>query len=205
MTQLKILAAGKAKQTPDQMEITIFMDNLYNSYQGAFNASNLAYEGFIKEFKKAGFDEQQLFLESYGIDERYEYVEDKRQFLGYQYRYRLRHLMDLDLERYQKLLKVASNLDSKPTLDLDYTLKDREALQLRAIEDAIKKGYKQAEFIAKTLNKKVAKLVRVDLRNEPQFIYHENAMMKSRSAFADLAIAPIESAVELALDFELEA
>lgn len=204
MTKLKITAIGQAKLAPDQMEIFIQINNLYNSYQGALNASTIAYEEFVKAFEKADFDKTQLFLESYGIEERYEYLNDKRQFMGYEYLYQLRHTMDLDLPRYQELLKICSHLDSKPTLNVSYTLKDRKALQVLAIDDAIEKGYQQAHHIATTLNSQGLKLLAIDLRNEPDQMYRSRNMMLEKAALSDVAIRPIEEVITLAMDFEFE-
>lgn len=204
MATINIQATGKAKQAPDQMVVTIHLSNLYNSYKGALNASELAYETFLKAFEKAGFDKQQLFLESYGIDEDYEYVQEKRQLRGYKYRYRLRYTMDLDLARYQDFLKLAAKLDSDPLLDLHYGVKDHEGLRLLAIKDAIEKGNQQASFIATTLNASLGKLTKIDLRNEPVMIQRSRAMAMEASALSDMAVEPIEDEVTLAMDFHLE-
>ena len=204
MATINILSIGVAKQTPDQMVITININNLYNTYQGALSASELAYSSFIKAFEKEDFDTSGLQLEAYSIDEDYEYINNQRQLRGYKYNYRISYPMDLDFKRYQDLLKLVSYLDSKPILDLAYGIKDKQALRLLAIKDAIEKGQLQAEYIAKTLSGNLGKLTKIDLRNEPTVVYHSRAMMSESMDLAQMAVVPMEEEVTLSMDFQLE-
>ena len=197
---LTIKGTGRLSLKPDWVEITLTLNSVNKQYDKAMAASAAQQERLNEALAAVGFDADDVKTADFNVSSRYDGVHDKNGnyksvFVGYCVRHALRVEFAYDNNRLSDVLGAVAGCLSEPELDVQFTVKDKEAAGEALLREATKDARRRAGILSDACGVELGRLMNVDyswsdvhLYSPTRFAAEGNGMAKSMAV--DMSIAP---------------
>ena len=111
--------------------------------------------------KQAGVPDDGVKTRSYSVEPQMQYTDGKSKVIGYIVRQSLDVRID-DLARLGAVIDAAGGSGATSISDIRYDVKDRSAIEVRLLSDAVRDGMKRATAMAAGAGKDVVTIWRID-------------------------------------------
>lgn len=208
-----IKGVGKASVKPDLVVVSLFLDALDKDYAKAVDKAN----GQITELRaalgKAGFDKSELKTKNFAVTVKNKSVRDKdgnytSVFEGYNCHHDLAVEFDFDPARLSDALGALSECSAHPQADISFTVKDKNAVANKLLEDAVCDAKAKAETIARASGVRLGEIAGIEYDwREPNSLsatrYSDNCAML-RAAPADFVPEDVKASDAVTVTWEIE-
>lgn len=161
-----ITGKGTVTVSPDTICMLLAVEETKESYEEALAVSVKANQEIKSVFVNLGFDEKEIKTSSFHIIASYEDVrrQDMWQkiFKGYKYSQLLKVKFGLDHKLVGKILKGLSMCSVHPEFQLEYTVKDKETVKNKLLEDAVDNSKMKANVLASAAGLKLGEVKSID-------------------------------------------
>ena len=159
---------------------------------GAQNAKQ--FEAVLAALRKALGPSAEVKTVNYSLQPEYKYPKEggKPQIVGYTAT-NIVQATTTDLDRVGPLIDAATQAGATNVQQLQFTLKDEQAVRAQALAEAARKARGNAEAIAQALGLKVVRVLSAQAGGGPVVPLRRENMMMAMSKAADAAPTPIES------------
>ncbi len=192
MKHLSVQGKGQVRTEPDIVIISFDVSGRAMDYEAALKNLNYRVNNLRENLSTSGLDKKDLKTTDFNVGVETDYKDGRRIFRGYSATHRLK--IELPIE--QKLLNsVLSNIGegySGAKIDLEFSVKDKEALREQVLIQAVQSAKKNAEILASAAG------VRLGEIKEINYNWAEIHLFDRRSEMV------CESAVDYGADFEPE-
>ena len=172
MRELKVTGRGEIELVPDLIELRIEFTGTDRSNKKMLALCSSYVKSMQDELEEYGFHKEDLKLDSFRIrntkgnrlidSKKFEFVQNgKMRFPA-------------DMEKLGSALHALSSSKAKPSVQIEYTVRDPEAAKQQMIEKAVKDATAKAEYIAKAAGVKLKDIQgvsysfeRIDFRISP--------------------------------------
>lgn len=190
---LSITGQGKIMVTPDKASISIAVESMSDTAEGAVK-DNSEKTNKVMEVIKAGLgEEDKVSTAGYTLSPVYEYNNEskKSEFKGYRASNQIivetRNLKDLG-----KLIDSVAQAGSNRIDSLSFDTTEKDAYRKRALEMAVKDAKATAETVAGAAGVKIVKILSIRPTSDiPMPVYSDYAL-RGKIAMAESAPPPIE-------------
>lgn len=197
---ITIRGIGKLSLKPDQTVVSLTQKNLHAVYEKAMDEAAQHLEQLRHAIAEIGFSRDDLKTASFEVDTEYESARDEngnyqRRFVGYRVTHGLKLEFDFDAQRLSKVLGAIAACIAKPELNVQFTVKDKEAVSAALLESACRDAKSKAEMLSKASGVILGDLLSIDYHwgelhlHSPTHYRMDNACMM-KSVAAPIEIAP---------------
>lgn len=158
---------GKSIGVPDIASITLSVITEKMTAKETMTENAKITNEVIKFVKEAGIDEKDVKTQSFILSPRYDWVEGKRIFRGYQLTSTLA-VKIRDLEKISDIIDGAVSRGANQVGDIQFVIDDPEKLKEEARNEAIESAKEKAQSIAKATGLKLGKIVSFSEAVTPQ-------------------------------------
>lgn len=216
MKTITINANGMANAKPDTIIVNLKLETRDENYTECFNKANSAISDINKCLSKVGFSEQDLKTISFNVDALYENTPDGRgiyqkTFKGYCCYHLLKLEFGFDNDKLIKVINAINDSETKPRINLNFTIKNYDALIDEAITNATKIALNKAKTLCKASGSKLGQLVSItyDKRNNhivipSNYSLHSDGMARARLTTLNLTPDQMEINEPVTLVWEIE-
>ena len=158
---------------------------------------------FVKE---SGVEEKDVKTTSYNLYPRYDWLEGKRVFRGYELTSTL-SIKIRDLDKISQLIDGAVKKGANQVGDIQFTIDDQEKLKDEARNKAIENAKERAQNIAKASGLKIGRVVNFSESSRGYYPVYDTAMKEMSgigSAAPQVEAGSQEITVDVVLTFELK-
>ena len=165
---MEIYVSGEGKKivSPDEVKITIRLNCKDSDYNKAIEKGIKNRAEIIQKFIKISFKKKSIKTNNFLITEEKRYNETTKIYEKVGYIFSENSEVSFDYEN-NLLFKVFSNLselDSAPTCEVSFNIKDKEACIKVLLDSAYKKALFQAECLAKASNSKIKECKKISFK-----------------------------------------
>ncbi len=151
---LTVKGIGNVKAAPDLVIITMNLTTTTPDYTKTTECAALDIEAIRKAIVSAGHDKQALKTTDFNIKTEYESVKDaagnwKQKFKGYSCIHHLKLEFDLDMKRLGETILAISKSGANPEFEINFSIKDKAAVQAELLEKAVTNAAEKATILAK--------------------------------------------------------
>ena len=204
--QVSVSGEGKIKVTPDEVLITLGVENTGKEAAEVKQKNDEAIDAIIKTIKKSGIPVADFQSKQVSLSKNYDYETKKSNYVATQSI--VIHLKDL--KKYEALMIDVMNSGVNQIQGVEFKSSKLEQYEVEARKKAVLDAKKKAEDYASALNQKVGKAVLISdtsQTNYPQPMY-SNMMAKSSMDMGGmqetLAIGEIEVVANVSISFILD-
>ncbi len=164
---ITIKGVGKATVKPDYVIISLTIEAKEKKYADSVQAANTKIKNLNATLESAGLEKESAKTVSYNVREDYQYIQDRkgqrqRQHTGYVCVHRLKIEFDYNTERLSKVLGMISRSFANPQLDVSFTIKDRETVEVELLRAAAVNAKRKAEALCTASGAGLGKLLTVN-------------------------------------------
>ena len=164
---ITIKGTGRVSLKPDTTVVTMTLKTCSRDYEKSMNEAAQILENLKSTIKKCGFDEKELKTTSFNVYTEYEGVNDrngnyKRVFKGYCCAHTMKLEFDFDTDRLSQVLGAVSACIAEPEMNIQFTVKDKDAAADELLKDAAENAKHKAEILTSSSGVKLGQLVSVD-------------------------------------------
>jgi len=151
---LTVKGIGKVNRPPDAVIITMKLTTTTPEYEKTTECAASDIEAIRKAIVSTGHDRQALKTTDFNIKAEYESVKDaagswKQKFKGYSCIHQLKLEFDLDMKRLGETLTAISKSGASPEFEINFSIKDKAAVQALLLENAVANAAEKAAILAK--------------------------------------------------------
>ncbi|MGI6123322.1 MAG: SIMPL domain-containing protein [Acetivibrionales bacterium] len=151
---LTVKGIGNVKTAPDLVIIAMNLTTTTPDYTKTTECAALDVEAIRKAIVSTGHDRQALKTTDFNIKTEYESVKDaagnwKQKFKGYSCIHHLKLEFDLDIKRLGETLTAISKSGANPEFEINFSIKDKAAVQAELLENAVTNATEKATVLAK--------------------------------------------------------
>ena len=205
MPQVSVSGEGKIKVTPDEVLITLGVENSGKEATEVKQKNDEAIDAIIKTIKKSGIPTADYQSKQVSLSKNYDYETKKSNYVATQSI--VIHLKDL--KKYEALMIDVMNSGANQIQGVEFKSSKLEQYEVEARKKAVLDAKKKAEDYASALNQKVGKALLISDNSQtsyPQPMY-SNMMVKSMDMGGmqeTLAIGEIEVVANVSISFILD-
>ena len=211
-----IKGIGKLSLKPDQTVVSLTLKTVHADYDKATDEAAKRLEQLRDAITEIGFAKDDLKTASFDVGTEYESERDKngnykRIFAGYRVTHGLKLEFDFDSRRLSKVLGAIAACIAEPELNVQFTVKDREAVNAALLESACTNAKTKAEILTKASGVTLGELVSIDynwgelhLYSPTRYEMEEACMMKASAAPTAMDIEPDDINVSDSVTFVWE-
>ena len=191
---IKVSGKGRLSLKPDRTVLNISMTRTYREYEKTVSKSIEHLDLLRSAVERAGLAGEDLKTTEFYIDTEYEWYksdgEEKRRLSGYSYRHDLFIEFDRDSGLTGRVLKEISGLGLNATVNISYTVKNRENAREELLGICIRDAKRKASVIAAASGVELLGIVNIDYSVAEIDFYSkpmDNMMLSSsnENVFAD--------------------
>ncbi len=162
-----VKGTGKLKLSPDTIEISMSLDSGAVDYEKALSQGAKELAELQKAIEPLGFEAKDLKTLYYSVDAQYEYENDrrgnsKRVFKGYVCRQNLTLRFPFDTALMSKLLSALARTKAEPELNVQFTVKDRDAVKDELLTQAAENARHKAAVLCAASGAKLGQVLSID-------------------------------------------
>lgn len=191
---------GKLTLKPDQTAISLTLKTVDKGYDNAVGTAAAHLEQLRAALADVGFARNDLKTADFSIGTEYENERDtkgnyKRVFVGYRVTHRLKLEFDFDSTRLSETLAAVSACIAEPELDIQFTVKDKDAVSAALLESACADARAKAEILAAASGVTLGGLISIEYnRSDPNLIsptrYGTESACMMKAAAPGIEIVP---------------
>jgi len=164
---ITVKGIGKVTAKPDVIIIVMTLTAKTLDYTGTIEKAALDIDGMRKALLSIGYDEKDLKTTDFNIQTAYESYKDAkgnymRCFDGYICTHALRLEFALDMKRLGETLKAISESKTVPEFNINFSVKDKNAIAELLLENAIANAKAKADVLAKAASVKLGAIKHID-------------------------------------------
>ncbi|MBO4769511.1 MAG: SIMPL domain-containing protein [Clostridia bacterium] len=197
---ITVRGTGKLKLKPDVTVINLTIKSLDKDYSKAMRAEAERLDALTIALVAAGLSEESIKTQNFFVNTEYEGVRDengnyRNVFSGYSCSHQLTVRFPFDNEKLGKALSAVAASVSEPELNIQFTVKDKDAIALTLLGKAAEDARARAEAILAPTGARLGKLISADYNwGQGNFVSPTNyansnlRMMKAAGAMEDEAL-----------------
>ena len=163
---ITVKGTGSATAAPDLIRISMSLESKEYTYALTMKSAEEEIESLKEAIVSAGFDRKDL--KTLDFDVRTEYNNEKdhfgnyqRIFKGYTCTHQLKLEFDLDTKRLASALNAIADCSARPTLSIDFTVKDPTAISTELLRSAAVNARVKAETLCAASGVKLGDLLTI--------------------------------------------
>lgn len=162
MRTIDIKGVGVVGVKPDIIEVNLNFDFLEKTYEKSHESFLDTYGELIKIIKDIGFSENDLKTTNFNVQANYKSVKKDDDyedvFVGYNIRHNLKLTFDIDVDRLGKLLTKIGFLKVTPSLNIAFSIRNKDDVVDKLLIAASKDALRKAEVLASAIGVKLGKI-----------------------------------------------
>ena len=164
---ITIKGTGKLRLKPDQVVVSLTLKATDKNYDKAMDTAAKHLEQLQGALVGIDFAKDDLKTTSFNVGTEYESERDKnsnykRIFIGYSVTHQLKLEFDFDSKRLSKTLGAIAACITEPELNVQFTVKDKEAVNAALLESACVNAKAKASILAKASGVTLGDLISID-------------------------------------------
>ena len=191
---ITVKGTGNVKVKPDVIVITMSLESIHLDYNRTMKLAAEAVEGLLKAIQSLGFVKTDLKTTNFNISTHYESYRDndnnyKSKFDGYLCEQGLKLEFDFDTEMLSKVLTTISKVNIEPRLNIQFSVKDKDAVSEELLVSATENAKHKAEILAKASGVILGDLISIEynwgelhLYSQTRFAMEDQLMKLSESS-----------------------
>ena len=213
---ITIKGIGKLSLKPDQTVVSLTLKTVHGDYDKAMDEAAKHLEQLRNAITEIGFAKDDLKTTSFDVSTEYENERDKngnykRIFIGYRVTHGLKLEFDFDSQRLSKVLGAMAGCIAEPELNVQFTVKDKEAVNAALLESACINAKAKAEILTKASGVTLGELISIDyhwgelkLYSPTRYEMEDACMMRASAAPTAMDIEPDDIDVSDSVTFVWE-
>lgn len=181
--EITVKGIGNYTVSPDFIKVEFELKKTDKNYQKGYKQFQKDIQEFQKVIVDFGFDNKDLKASNIYTSEDYDYLRNKKEFLGYKFVCQLELGFDLDTDKLEKLLNEVGKTPLKPFISLHFSVKDEEAVKDKLLGSAAQMARNKAEILCSALGAKLGTIKRIsynwdeiDIESETRFSLHKTEL-----------------------------
>ena len=199
---ITIKGIGKLSLKPDQTVVSLMLKTVRADYDKAKDEAAKHLEQLRSAIAEIGFTKDDLKTTSFDVGTEYENERDKNGnykqiFVGYRVTHGLKLEFDFDSQRLSKVLGAIAVCIAEPELNVQFTVKDKEAVDAALLQSACANAKAKAEILTKASGVTLGELVSIDynwgelhLFSQTQYDMEDACMRMASAAPTSIEIEP---------------
>lgn len=164
---ITVKGSGKVSVPPDYIVLTFKLETIHSDYSRMLEESSARFGSLCETADALGFAEDALKTQSYKVSVVNKSVRDKYDnykevFQGYKCLHKLSLSFDFDAERFSQVLTAVSQCSAKPSISIDFTVKDPDAVKEELLRAATRNARQKAEILTSEANVKLRQLLAIN-------------------------------------------
>lgn len=213
---ITVKGTGNVKVKPDLIVITLSLESLHLDYSKTMKLAAEAVEELQKAIESVGFHKTDLKTTNFNISTHYESYQDrdnnyKSKFDGYLCEQGLKLEFDFDTEIMSKVLTSISKVKSEPRLNIQFSVKDKDAVNEALLVNATKNAKRKAEILAKASDILLGDLLSIEydwgelhLYSQTRYAMEDQMMKLSESSAPSIEPEDIEVSDTVSFVWEIK-
>ena len=196
---ITVKGTGNVKVKPDLIVITMSLESIHLDYNRTMKLAAEAVEGLLKAIQSLGFVKTDLKTTNFNISTHYESYRDndnnyKSKFDGYLCEQGLKLEFDFDTEMLSKVLTTISKVNIEPRLNIQFSVKDKDAVSEELLVSATENAKHKAEILAKASGVILGDLISIEYNWGELHLYSQTryAMEDQLMKFSEASAPSIE-------------
>ena len=168
MRELKVTGKGKVVAVPDQIVLNIDLNGTEKDYKKAYKQMEMATKEARDLFQGLSFEVKDLKTKKCEVEVSNErkYVEKTGTwefvFKGYEYVHKMKIMFDKDNDLLGKVLYGLSKCESRPEVNISYTVKDVKSTKNTLLKNAIADSKAKAAVLAEAAGVTLGDILKID-------------------------------------------
>jgi len=200
--EIVVKGIGKATAAPDLILVNMTLEVSEPDYEKTMQRGAEMLGALREAVISAGHEGKELKTTSFNINTKYEsYNEDniwKQRFAGYTCTHELKLEFDLEMQKLGATLGAIAKCEADPNFNIEFSVKDRNAVSERLLESAVENAKDKARVLAKAAGVALGEIRRIDYNWSDIRLYSNTDMQMSYGALRAADAAP------MAIDMEPE-
>lgn len=190
---LTVKGIGNVKTAPDLVILLMNLTTTTPDYTKTTECAALDIEAIRKAVVSTGHDRQALKTVDFNIKTEYESVKDaagnwKQKFKGYSCIHHLKLEFDLNIKRLGETLIAISKSGVNPEFTINFSIKDKAAVQAELLERAVANATEKATILAKASGVSLGAIKHIqyswgELRLYSNARFAESGILEASAAF----------------------
>lgn len=213
---ITIKGIGKLSLKPDQTVVSLMLKTVHADYDKAMDEAAKHLEQLRSAIAEIGFTKDDLKTTSFDVGTEYENERDKNGnykqiFVGYRVTHGLKLEFDFDSQRLSKVLGAIAVCIAETELNVQFTVKDKKAVDAALLESACANAKVKAEILTKASGVTLGELVSIDynwgelhLFSQTQYDMEDACMRMASAAPTSIEIEPDDIDVSDSVTFVWE-
>lgn len=198
---IKVTGRGKVSAKPDTIRVNINADGTYPEYADAIRKSAEDTELLRMAMASAGLDPKELKTSYFNVNTEYEnYQYDtynwKQKFIGYKYIHSMYIQFPADNEVLGKVLGELSKCGVSADFNIDYTVKDTDALKNELLAKAVSDSREKAMALTEAAGVELGDIVNIDYSWGEMEIYTRSMCFGGMDTKARVEDSSIDLSIE---------
>lgn len=194
---IKVTGIGNVSVKPDLIIITMKLEKTDYSYNGVMQQSSDVLDKLRSSLVSVGFEKDNLKTTDFKIESDYESYKDNRgnwkeKFNGYKCIHRLKLEFNFDMELLNKTLAAISSSGSDPEFNIDFSVKNKNAVSEQLLQNAIKNASEKAAILSAASDVSLGAIQRIDYSWGELHLYSESKMIEPLCCAAEASPIDIE-------------
>ena len=198
---ITIKGIGKLSLKPDLTVVSLTLKTVHADYDKAMDEAAKHLEQLRDAITRIGFAKDDLKTTSFDVGTEYENERDKngnykRIFVGYRVTHGLKLEFDFDSQRLSNVLGAIAVCIAGPELNVQFTVKDREAVNTALLESACINAKAKAEILTKASGVTLGELISIDYNWGELHLYSPTRYEMDPPCMAKASTAPTAMDIE---------
>lgn len=198
---ITIKGIGKLSLKPDQTVVSLMLKTVRADYDKAMDEAAKHLEQLRSAIAEIGFTKDDLKTTSFDVGTEYENERDKNGnykqiFVGYRVTHGLKLEFDFDSQRLSKVLGAIAVCIAEPELNVQFTVKDKEAVDAALLQSACANAKAKAEILTKASGVTLGELVSIDYNWDELHLYSPTRYEMEADCLMEISAAPTDMDIE---------
>lgn len=187
---ITVKGIGNVTAKPDLIIITMMLENTDYSYSGAMQLASGVIDAIRTALISVGYKKDDLRTTDFNINTDYESYKDtkgnwKQKFNGYKCIHKLKLEFDFDMERLNKALSAIASSGAKPEFEINFSIKDKNAISNQLLQNAVKNASEKAVVLAAAAGLSLGAIQRIDYSWGELRLYSDTKMIEPLGCASD--------------------
>ena len=213
---ITIKGIGKLSLKPDQVVVSLTLKATDKNYDKAMDTAAKHLEQLREALVGIDFARDDLKTTNFNVGTGYESERDKngnykRIFIGYSVTHQLKLEFDFESQRLSQTLGAIAACIAEPELNVQFTVKDKNAVNAALLESACINAKAKADILARASGVTLGELLSIDynwgelcLYSPTRYSMEDTCMMKSAAAPGGIEVEPDDIDVSDSVTFVWE-
>lgn len=191
---ITVKGIGSVTAKPDLIIITMVLENTDYSYSGAMQLASGAIDAIRTALVSVGYKKDDLKTSDFNINTDCESYKDtkgnwKQKFNGYKCVHKIKLEFDFDMQRLNKTLSAISSSGANPEFEINFSIKDKNAVSNQLLQNAVKNASEKAAVLAAAAGLSLGAIQRIDYSWGELRLYSDTKMIEPLCCASDAAPA----------------